>query len=255
MRHFGAILGSKMCVFPYVFQYFLKIRILASTSLPKASWDPRSANLGRQKWSRAPQERPRDPQEEPKSAPERPKSDPRAAQEWPKSGPRAAKSGPRATKSDPRAAKRGPRASQNCEDGLKSGQEGPKTAPDPPKGAPRPPRPPPGPPQMRPKRLQDRSKSVKFAPRASKSSRDVERKVENKHLNLKSETHAQNRQRGAARDERSEDLESEVRPTTPTKNRLRPKGNPKSSRTTLDIIVSHIRLTVCRHSLHAEDPC
>ena len=53
--------------------------------------------------------------------------------------------------------------SQNCEDGLQSGQEGPKTAPDPPKGAPRPPRPP----QMRPKRLQDRSKSVKFARRAS----------------------------------------------------------------------------------------
>ena len=50
----------------------------------------------------------------------------------------------------------------------------------------------------------------------------------NKHLNLKSETHAQNRQRGAARDDRSEDLETEVRPTTPTKNRLRPKGKPKS---------------------------
>ena len=47
---------------------------------------------------------------------------------------------------------------------------------------------------------------VKFAPRASKSSRDVERKVENKHLNLKSETHAQNRQRGAARDEINEPL-------------------------------------------------
>jgi len=57
-------------------------------------------------------------------------------------------------------------------------------------------------------------RALKFAPRASKSSRDVERKVENKHLNLKSETHAQNRQRGAARDERSEDLESEVRLAT-----------------------------------------
>ena len=107
---------------------------------------------------------------------------------------------------------------------------------------------------MRSKRLQDRSKSVKFAPRASKSSRDVERKVdnknlsrlkfaprtskssrddvernlENKHFNLQSEAHAQNGQRGAARDESSEDLvESEVRPTIPTKNRLHiPKESP-----------------------------
>ena len=86
LRHFGATLGSKMCVFHYVFQYFWKIRVFASTSLPKASWDPKSANLGRQKWSRAPQERPRDPQEELKSAPERPKKDPRAA----KSGPSVA---------------------------------------------------------------------------------------------------------------------------------------------------------------------
>ena len=96
---------------------------------------------------------------------------------------------------------------------------------------------------------------VKFAPRASKSSRDVERKVENKHLSLKSETHAQNRQRGAARDERSEDLESEVRPTTPTKNRLHPKGNPKSSRTSADTIVLHVSPTVAWHNPHAEDPC
>ena len=110
--------------------------------------------------------------------------------------------------------------------------------PGPPKGRPKTPQTPPRTPQMRPKRLQDRSKSAKFAPRASKSSRDVERKVdnknlsrlkfaprtskssrddvernlENKHFNLQSEAHAQNGQRGAARDERSEDLESEVRP-------------------------------------------
>ena len=121
LRHFGAILDSKMYVFPHVFQYFLKICILASTSLPKASWDPICANLGRQKCSRAPQERPRDPQEELKSAPERPKKDPRAA----KSGPRVAQERPESSqerpKSDPRAAERGPRATQNCEDGLKSG--------------------------------------------------------------------------------------------------------------------------------------
>ena len=96
-----------------------------------------------------------------------------------------------------------------------------------------------------------KTSSQKFA---STSSRDVERKVENKHLNLKSETHAQNKQRGAARDERSEDLESEVRPTTPTKNRLHPKGNPKSSRTTSDTIVYHISTTVAWHNLHTEHP-
>ena len=123
--------------------------------------------------------------------------------------------------------------------------------PGPPKGRRKTPQTPPGPPQMRPKRLQDRSKSVKFAPRASKSSRDVERKVENKHLNLKSETHAQNRQRGAARDERSEDLESEVRPTTPTKNRLHPKGNPKSSRTTpKDSRAAHTMNSCQAHPAH-----
>ena len=130
---------------------------------------------------------------------------------------------------------------------------------------------------MRPKRLQDRPKSakfapgaskssrdverkvdnknlsrVKFAPRASKSSRDVERKLENKHLNLKSETHAQNRQRGAARDERSEDLESEVRPTTPTENRLHPKGNPKSSRRTTpkDSRAAHTMNSCQAHPAH-----
>ena len=67
LRHFGAILGSKMCGFPYVFQYFLNIRVFAFTSLPKASWS-------RLKWPRAPQERPRDPQEEPKSDPRAAKS-------------------------------------------------------------------------------------------------------------------------------------------------------------------------------------
>ena len=111
---------------------------------------------------------------------------------------------------------------------------------------------------MRPKRLQDRSKSadvrprapkssrdverkvdnknlsrVKFTPRASKSSRDVERKLENKHLNLKSETHAQNRQRGAARDERSEDLKSEDHkqhlPIAPRALKFAPRAS-KSSR-------------------------
>ena len=38
LRHFGVILGSKMCGFPFVFQYFLLIRIFAPTSLPKVSW-------------------------------------------------------------------------------------------------------------------------------------------------------------------------------------------------------------------------
>ena len=123
----------------------------------------------------------------------------------------------------------------------------------PPLESPRPPEDPPTAPQAHPKTPQRRICSVKFAPRASKSSRDVERKVENKHLNLKSETHAQNRQRGAARDERSEDLESEVRPKSPTKNRLHPKGNPKSSRTTSDTIVYHISKTVW-HNLHTEHP-
>ena len=131
LRHFGAILGSKMCVFPYAFQHFLKIRILASTSLPKASWDPRSANLGRQKWSRAPQERPRDPQEELKSAPERPKKDPRAA----KSGPSVAQERPESSQERRKSDQERP----------KSGQEAPQTARHPPKDAPRPPRPPPGP--------------------------------------------------------------------------------------------------------------
>ena len=109
LRHFGAILGCKMCVFPYVFQYFLQIRVFALKSFPKASWSPICTNLGRLKWSRAPQERPRDPQEEPKSAPERPKSDPRAA----KSGPRVAQERPKSSqerpKSDPEQPKSGPK--------------------------------------------------------------------------------------------------------------------------------------------------
>ena len=37
LRRFGAILGCKMCVFPYVFQYFLRIRGFALKSFPKAS--------------------------------------------------------------------------------------------------------------------------------------------------------------------------------------------------------------------------
>ena len=47
----------------------------------------------------------------------------------------------------------------------------------------------------------------------------------------------------------------EVRPTHPTKNRLHPKGNPKSSRTTSDTIVYHISTTVTWHNPHAEHPC
>ena len=125
-----------MCVFPYVFQYFLKIRIFASTSLPEASWDPICANLGRQKWSRAPQERPKkDPraaksgprvaQERPKSSQERPKSDqerPKSGQETPKGGqeqprwaqerPRGAQERPRGARSDPKLPKSQPRAAQ-----------------------------------------------------------------------------------------------------------------------------------------------
>ena len=150
MRHFGAILGSKMYVFPDVFQYFLHIRVFAPKSLPKASWSPICANLGRRKWSRAPQERPRDPQEELKSAPERPKKDPRAAksgpsvaqerpessqerpksgQERPKSGPKVAKSGPRATKSGPRATKSGPRGVLERSWGHLGDVSGPSWAP------------------------------------------------------------------------------------------------------------------------------
>ena len=83
LRRFGAILGCKMCVFPYVFQYFLRFRGFALRSRPKASWSPSCAHLGRLKRSR---ERPRSGQERP----ERPKSGPRAAQERPKSDPRAA---------------------------------------------------------------------------------------------------------------------------------------------------------------------
>ena len=70
LGHFGAILGSTMCVFPCVFQYFLQTRVFAPRACPKASGSPIWANLGRRKWSRAPQERP--------------KSSPRAAQERPR---------------------------------------------------------------------------------------------------------------------------------------------------------------------------
>ena len=109
LRHFGAILGCKMCVFPWVFQYFLQIHVFGPKSFPTASWSPICTNLGRLKWPRAPQERPRDPQEEPKSAPERPKSDPRAA----KSGPRLAQERPKSSqerpKSDPERPKSGPK--------------------------------------------------------------------------------------------------------------------------------------------------
>ena len=47
----------------------------------------------------------------------------------------------------------------------------------------------------------------------------------------------------------------EVRPTHPTKDRLHPKGNPKSSRTSADTIVLHVSTTVAWHNPHAEDPC
>ena len=178
---------------------------------------------------RATQERIKRSQERPKSSQELPNSD----QERPKSGQETPKGEPELR----RWAQERPRRAQD--------------SPGPPKGRPKTPQNPAGPHQMRPKRLQDRSKSVKFAPRASKSSRDVERKVENKHVNLKSEAHAQNRQRGAARDERSEDLESEVRPTTPTKNRLHPKGNPKSSRTTpKDSRAAHTMNSCQAHPAH-----
>ena len=109
MRHFGAILGCKMCVFPYVFHYFLRIRVFALKSFPKASWSPICTNL-------APQERPRDPQEAPKSAPERPKREPRAA----KSGPRAAQERPKSSQERPKSDQERP----------KSGQERPKGEPE-----------------------------------------------------------------------------------------------------------------------------
>ena len=74
-------------------------------------------------------------------------------------------------------------------------------------------------------------RALKCAPRAAKSSRDVERKIENKHVHLKSEDHAQNK--AARRSPRRKIRRPQVRTTLlSTKNRLHPKGNPKSSRTT-----------------------
>ncbi len=181
LRRFGAILGCKMCVFPYVFQYFLRIRGFALKSFPKASWSPICTNLGRLKWSRAPQERPRDPQEEPKSAPERPKSDPRAA----KSGPRAAQERPKSSQERPKSDQERPKSGQERPKGepelRRWAQERPRRAqdgPGPSKGRPKtpqiPPRTPPNAPQEAPRSLQEcevRPKSFEIVMRCRKKSR------------------------------------------------------------------------------------
>ena len=168
-------------VFPCVSPYFLRIRVFAPTSLPKASWSPICANLGRRKWSRAPQERPRDPQEEPKSAPERPKSDPRAA----KSGPRVAQERPKSSQERPKSDQERPKSGQERPKGepelRRWAQERPRRAqdgPGPPKGRPKtpqtPPRTPPNAPQEAPRSLQEcevRPKSFEIVERCRKKSR------------------------------------------------------------------------------------
>ena len=94
--------------------------------------------------------------------------------------------------------------------------------------------------------IQDRTPNApkNTAKSTTKTSRDVERKVENKHFNLRSEDHAQNRQRGAARDERSEDLKSEDHAQNKTAQHLPTRPAPPTSE--LQIVTSSLLVSCHR---------
>ena len=84
LARFGTFLGGKICVFPYVFQHFLKHDVFNNVCILKQSWCSTWGILDGQ---------------------ERPKSEPRSArasEDRPKNGQEQAKSGPRAAQSSSR---------------------------------------------------------------------------------------------------------------------------------------------------------